>query len=204
MTAHSDYGYIPYVKPASWALITYYEYKSKVGETFQAMKNIIKVDGFTNPTCTDRFCLGLLTNPNRDGVTIETRRYIGPGFKLYYYGGVVKCAADCAIFVQSNYICNKSTVCKIAPGGEVTIFDDYDFAMRLSQSVDQGFESVYQLTKVCSIRISFVKGWGVGYRRQLITSTPCWVEVKLNGPLQWLDKVLTHMGAPDGQIRSDS
>lgn len=44
--------------------------------------------------------------------------------------------------------------------------------------------------RLCNIRISFFKGFGLSYPRRTIKQTPCWIELQLHRALQLLDEVL--------------
>lgn len=207
---------VHYQQPKMWCSIMYYELNTRVGEKFEAPEGTtsIVVDGFTDPANNnERFCLGLLSNVNRNSTIENTRKHIGKGVHIYMVGHefFAHCLSDSAIFVQSRN-CNHyhgfhpTTVCKIPPGCTLRIFDSQVFANLLNQAVHSpnGIEALTELTKQCTIRMSFVKGWGADYHRQDVTSTPSWIEIHLHGPLTWLDKVMQQMGPPSNPISSVS
>lgn len=78
---------VTYQEPQYWCSIVYYELNNRVGEAFHASHNSIVTDGFCDPSNNaDRFCLGLLSNVNRNSTIENTRRHIGKGdlwFSLY-------------------------------------------------------------------------------------------------------------------------
>lgn len=217
-TNNGEFTEVALTQTPFWATFTYYELNTRVGDPFRAHchypdHNYVIIDGYTEPgnARQSRFCLGQLSNVSRNNTVEKTRKHIGRGVKLSYEGGSVfiECLGDSSVFVQSRnsnkeYGFHPCTVVKIQSGIKLKIFSNKYFYDILRKQLTEGFEAVYDLTKHCCIRLSFVKGWGADYHRQDVTSTPCWVEMSLNGPLQWLDQCLSYMGSSKNPITSVS
>ncbi len=159
---------VRYAEPLFWCQIRYYELTQQVGEVCYVSPAQFAVDGGTDPSSADRFCLGSLSNVNRwDGVE-ATRNNIGKGLQLYRtrdYEIHVKCLGDHPLFVQSQccnlrYNWDPGTVCKIPPDYNLKVFTMGEFHTHLSQQLNRNssYKSIMELTSLCSIRISFIKG----------------------------------------------
>ena len=169
---------------------------------FYASSSTVSIDGYTDPNSTDRFCVGHLSNINRNPTIVKTRQHIGSGVELVYTCGEVfiRCLSTSPVFIHSR-ISNQingympTAVCKLFPGAELKVFDDQLFAAILSQTIHDchSFSTVYDLMRLCSIKLSYAKGWGEKYHRQRVSDTPCWLEIQFHGALTWIDKVLHQM-----------
>ncbi|KAG9511271.1 Vacuolar protein sorting-associated protein 13D [Fragariocoptes setiger] len=183
------------VDTRKWLSVLYYEYEVRLGEKFTASEKVVIVDGFTDPGSPSRFCLGKITNCSRRLQSERVRQHIGPGIQLTYdlNGGEVyiECRSSSSIFVQSQVLNIKNNndinhITRIQTGERVVIFEDRILAEQLRSATC--FEEVFALTHACKIRLSFIKGWGPGYRKVTVMQTPCWIELQLNIPLQWMER----------------
>ncbi|XP_044001639.1 mothers against decapentaplegic homolog 5-like [Aphidius gifuensis] len=168
---------VVYEELDNWADIAYYEYNTRVGDVHHSHSQCIIIDGFSNPMDnTSRFSIGKLINPSRHPLSESIRKHIGKGLHLHYMGGQA-----------------------------VMIFNFEEFSTLISQRVNRGYEAVHELTKMCVMRASFVKGFGPEYpKRYDITLAPCWVEIRLISAFKWLDKVMTTMDSPASRATSYS
>lgn len=117
------------------------------------------VQSFTNLF----FISGILLNQSRDG-----------GVWVYN-------RTENAIFVNSPTLDDplrpNFSVIKVLPGYSIQVFDyaKSNLYERLRPENLGPFDPY-------SIRISFVKGWGNNYSRQVVTNCPCWLEILLTVP----------------------
>ena len=77
----SNYTEVNFQTNECWATINYYEMNTRVGQSIKVSSNTVEINGFTDPTKnTNKICLGLFSNVNRNSTIENTRRHIGKGF----------------------------------------------------------------------------------------------------------------------------
>ncbi|KAK2179901.1 hypothetical protein NP493_465g02009 [Ridgeia piscesae] len=120
--------------PEFWCTIAYFELDQQVGETFKVPANCttVTVDGYTDPSSADRFCIGQLSNVHRTDTSERARLHIGKGVLLDLRGEGdvwIRCLSDHSVFVQSYYLDREAgrapgdAVHKIYPSAYIKVFD---------------------------------------------------------------------------------
>jgi hypothetical protein len=217
--------------PLSWLGISYYEYTKKCGESFNASdgRSEVFVDGGLDPSGHVRYCLGSITNLERDAVCERIRRQIGKGIRLDLRGDGdiwLTVLSKQPVFVQSYYLdmltgrTQRDLPHKFLSCTTVKIFDlklchdelreksQYNHLAKQLESatleerevLTRGMDmrkieeladiGVDDLRRLCSLKLSFVKGYGFEYPRRTIAEVPCWIEMQVHRALQLLDEAL--------------
>jgi len=188
----------PLLQP-QWCQLAYWEECNRVGRLVPVSSSHIEVFSLL-PKSKGRhegsgLCLATLFKQNKSPSesTAKTREKIGQGILLSQVenGVWVYNRTSNPIFVNSptlepspNLSAPSSTndqqnqdnftVIRVSPGYSIQVFDyqKSDFYERIRQPLGMPFDPY-------SIRISFAKGWGTKYSRQVVTNCPCWLEILL-------------------------
>ncbi|KAM4748547.1 mothers against decapentaplegic homolog 6 isoform 2-T2 [Rhinophrynus dorsalis] len=168
-------------KQGHWCSVAYWEHRTRVGRLYAVCQPSVSI--FYDLPQGSGFCLGQLNLENRSEAAVRTREKIGLGIVLSREADGVWAynRSDHPIFVNSPTLdspsCRSLVVRKVMPGYSLKVFD-YKKSCVL-QHLPVPPEHTDGPYDPHSVRISFAKGWGPCYSRQMITSCPCWLEVLL-------------------------
>ncbi|XP_060039879.1 mothers against decapentaplegic homolog 6-like [Erinaceus europaeus] len=157
-----------------WCSVAYWEHRTRVGRLFAVREAALSI--FYDLPQGSGLCLGQL-GPGaaaRSEAVRRTRAKIGLGIVLSREPDGVWAynRAEHPIFVASPTL-RPPAVRKVPPGYSLKVFD-FQRAPPPPRAHDGPSDPR-------SVRISFAKGWGPSYSRQVITACPCWLEVLLHG-----------------------
>ncbi|KAM8974660.1 mothers against decapentaplegic homolog 6 isoform 3-T3 [Pelodytes ibericus] len=168
-------------KQGHWCSVAYWEHRTRVGRLYTVCQPSVSI--FYDLPQGSGFCLGQLSLENRSEAAARTRGKIGLGIVLSRETDGVWAynRSDHPIFVNSPTLdapaCRPLVVRKVMPGYSLKVFDYKKSCILRHLAVPpEHQDGPYDPH---SVRISFAKGWGPCYSRQMITSCPCWLEVLL-------------------------
>ncbi|CAI4229598.1 unnamed protein product [Auanema sp. JU1783] len=194
-----------------WANICYNEFQEKVGEIFKPKKREITIDGLCVVGCDSRFSIGSINNGNRRRGVTDIRSQIGKGIKLVYDGTNCMCYSlgKGPVFIQSPLFAiseeyDSMRVYRLAglpengiPMG-MPIFDSRCFHHSYNKALSSGsLREIHSLQKACTVRISFIKGFGQNYVRSDISETPVWIEISFLKFLSIVDQAIVSSSSND-------
>ncbi|XP_063926160.1 mothers against decapentaplegic homolog 6 isoform X2 [Zophobas morio] len=166
--------------PSEWCRLAYWELAQRVGPLYPVEAPAVNVFGDV-PYC-DGLSLETLSqhNCNAPESVRHGRCKIGLGVTLSHEGGSVWVynRSDNPIFVNSLTLDSADSPLPTRVPAEQCLCV-YDPKKAAHRTCGWDFTTPFGPVDPNSIRISFAKGWGPCYKRQEITSCPCWLEILL-------------------------
>jgi len=151
-----------------WCSIAYWEHNQRIGSLRAVSQPLVRIASVCDTA--EGISLSEVSNNCRDDDTSRVRKHVGPGvmFSLEDDGIWLYNRSEISIFIQSPTLSKsletQPTVHKVLPG----------------HSLNSYHYNVGSIPKAArTIRLSFEKGWGPGYKRQFVTNSPCWLELLL-------------------------
>ncbi|XP_037923181.1 mothers against decapentaplegic homolog 6 [Hermetia illucens] len=170
--------------PTGWCQLAYWEQAQRVGDIFPVENSFVNV--FYDQPRGDGMCLKILSNQRKSETpeaVNKVRQKIGLGVTLSQETDSVwlynRSSEDIFIYSPTlNKADGRFRVSKVLPG---YCLKAYNYRAMSQTLLWPKHIAGAQMGPVdtFSMRISFVKGWGSGYKRQDVTSCPCWLEVLL-------------------------
>ncbi|CAF3349842.1 unnamed protein product [Rotaria socialis] len=205
--------WVPHQIQPVWCTINYYEFSSKVGEQFRGTERKIFVDGYTLPyrKVSNRFSLGSLENVKRQSIAEDVRTLIRGGIELILHDNgdvsIRNRSWTHSVFIQS-ILYNRlnslkdSTVYHLQSRHSINSIFNLSVFTQLVNNPAATYETILDLTKLCTIQVSFKYGWGYECSRREITLTPCWLSIIINEPLRLIDTRLQQLQPEQATISS--
>lgn len=171
---------------SGWCELAYWELNERVGSRVPVEESAFDV--FSEQTRGAGLCIRTLAQQRATRTpeaVLKTREKIGLGVTLSREidGIWLYNRSSSPVFVHSPTLCEMdsrtTTPHKVPPGHCLRAFDP----LKINESIQWSSPICgIQLGPVDthSVRISFVKGWGLNYSRQDVTACPCWLEVLLS------------------------
>ncbi|KAK8782330.1 hypothetical protein V5799_016329 [Amblyomma americanum] len=170
-----------------WCEIAYWELGDRVGPMYAVQRPWLHVtyDERSPPSCDAELSLRALSSGAAcKDIVARVRSRIGQGLTLLREpdGVWVYNRSEYAVFVASPTLDMPSarnlTVFKVPPGYSLRVYD-WERARLYRQCPPVSWDGPLALT---AVRISFVKGWGPKYARQVVTALPCSLELFFHTP----------------------
>ena len=78
---------------------------------------------------------------------------------------------------------------------QAVIFNVIEFGIYLQKALEYtlAVDLLNELKRFCLISVSFADSLGTGQRPLNVSNRPCWINIRLNSPLFWIERISSQL-----------